>query len=112
MTTLTQRASYGTVSVQKKPKLNSAFFGDGYEQRAAKGINNNPKTWTVSFANLTDATATALMDFFDAANGVSSFTWVDLKGVSGKYTCKEYSQTFTDEDKNTVNATLNQVYGE
>lgn len=111
MTTLVQRMSF-PIDLSKKPKIYSAPFGDGYEQRAVNGINNNPKQWTVSAVNLNDEDASALMTFLDTANGAASFDWTDPDGAAIKVTCKEYSRSYTDEDKNTVRAVLNQVYGE
>ena len=36
---------------QTMPRLRKMSFGDGYEQRSTKGINNTEETYSVSFKN-------------------------------------------------------------
>jgi phage-related protein len=110
MADFTWRASFGA-QMQKRPKLFKAEFGDGYTQRAGKGINFNPDSWNLSFDSVDDVTADEIMNFLDAKGGVTSFSWVNLNGVTGLYTCESYDRTFDDEDKNTIKAVFNRVYG-
>ena len=108
--TFTWRPTYGG-QVSKKPKAAAAAYGDGYSQRAALGINNNPESWTLTFSERDNVEAAAIMAFLDTANGVSSFYWTNMNGVQNLYICGTYSQQFDDEDKNQVRAQFDQVYG-
>ena len=111
MSTFTWMVTFGTI-LNKAPKIRKVSYGDGYVQRSPVGINSNPKSWAVSIDSLEDDEAKAIMDFLDAANGVSSFTWVDLEGVSGIYTAETYSRAYDDDGKNSIKVVFNQVYGE
>lgn len=111
MTTFAYRPSFG-VDKNKKPLVNVAPFGDGYSQRTAKGINNNPSSWSLNFSNLDAVTALAIDTMLAGFGGVTSFTWVDLDGNSGVYVCSMWKVHYADEDNNSVDATFDQVYGE
>ena len=49
MTTFTFPPS--NASLTEKPRVVVAKFGDGYEQRTAFGLNTNPQSWSLTFAN-------------------------------------------------------------
>jgi phage-related protein len=67
-----------------------ASFGDGYEQKAADGINNKVQMWPLSFVeNLT--TTTAIRDFLDARMGYQSFYWTPPLGAQGLYRCPSHT---------------------
>lgn len=68
----------------------SAKFGDGYEQVAADGINNESQSWPLTFTGLADRT-TPIRDFLKARNGTQSFFWTPPLGVQGYYRCAEYT---------------------
>ena len=108
--TFTWRPTYGGRNT-KKPKNFEAAYGDGYIQRAASGINNNPESWTLTFSERDNVDATAIMTFLDTADGVSSFYWTNMDGVQNLYICRSYSRTYDDEDKNQIQATFDQVFG-
>lgn len=110
MPTFSHRPSYGAKQ-SKAPKVNVAAFGDGYSQRSARGINNDPANWAVSFNDLDQATADAIFNELKGYAGVTSFTWVDLDGNTGQYLSPTYDKGYDDEDKLNVTATFNQVYG-
>ncbi|MBW9332449.1 phage tail protein [Herbaspirillum sp. RU 5E] len=67
------RVTSGTTS-QRKFSVLTAAFGDGYEQVAAKGINNVSSTWNVSITAV-DADISAIEAFLDRQAGVRAFYW-------------------------------------
>lgn len=68
----------------------SAKFGDGYEQRAADGINNKSQMWPLSFVG-DAAYVTPARDFLDARVGYQSFYWTPPLGVQGLYRCSSHT---------------------
>jgi phage-related protein len=58
------------------PVMRRVQFGDGYEQRLRYGLNQNPKTWALTWNNITEANADTIEAFLDAraADG-DSFDW-------------------------------------
>jgi phage-related protein len=99
------------VSQEKAPKIDEATMGDGYTQRAAKGINNNSPTLALMFTKRTKLEGDAIEDFLDLKAGHESFTWVNLRGVSGLYICKTYGRTDHDVDDVEIRANFLRVYG-
>ena len=93
-----------------QPKVNSISFGDGYEQRATLGINNNPQTWDLSFLNRGDTEAEAIDAFLTARGGVESFDWTPYGESAGKYVCKEWSKSIDRYNGNTIQATFQEVF--
>ena len=58
------------------PKVRKVELGDGYETRLSYGLNQNPKVWTLSFVNLTEADADTIEAFLDArAADNAYFDW-------------------------------------
>ena len=103
------------VSRSSTPKLHMAKFGDGYEQRARRGLNSLTEVFAVSFENRTLQEANELVEFFDIVLGVTAFEFT-LPGDSlASYdtclvVCDDYSRTFTYNNYNTVAATFRKVY--
>lgn len=95
MPTFSYTPSYST-ELTKTPRILKAQFGDGYAQRSADGINNNPEKWKLVFENASLATIAAIKAFIDARNGVEQFDWTPPGGTSKKFVCEEgYSHTYT-----------------
>lgn len=99
-----------SAQVSSRPVVRAVKFGDGYEQRLAYGINNNPKQWSLTFAARDDSEANSIEAFFDARGGVESFDWTAPNGTYGKYVCREWNRTFDKSNLNTVTASFEQVY--
>jgi phage-related protein len=93
-----------------QPKVNAIAFGDGYAQRATMGLNNNPQIWSLSFANRTDTEAEAIDAFLTARGGVESFDWTPYGESAGKYVCSEWSKSIDGFNRNTIQATFQQVF--
>lgn len=77
--------------LDEEPRVLSAAFGDGYEQRAGDGINNNLPKWSLRFDTRTVSEAGAIRDFLRACNGVDSFDWTPPMGTAGKFLCRKWS---------------------
>ena len=110
MSTFVWVPTYGS-AVKKKPAVSVSKFGDGYEQRVALGINNNPRTWEVVFANRPNDTANAIAAFFDDAGAVSCFDWTPPRGnlTPGRWVCREWSELPTGPYTTTITATFEEV---
>jgi phage-related protein len=93
-----------------KPRVRKTQFGDGYEQRVAFGLNTNPKEWSLTFAERTDAERDAIETFFDARGGTESFDWTAPGGAAGKFVCEEWQNTLNSCNRNTLTATFRQVF--
>lgn len=81
-------------SVASQPRIRSMRFGDGYEQRAADGINANLARWAVTFENRSDAEAQAIADFLAARGGVEAFDWAPPGGSATKWLCRSWRRRF------------------
>lgn len=75
-----------------KPSVSTVKFGDGYESRFVKGLNNSPMEWQLTFEH-SHVNALTIISFLRARNGVESFTWVSPLNESGIYVCREWSST-------------------
>lgn len=104
--------SYGVdwaAQEESEPRVLTAKFGDGYEQRSADGINTDLKTWQVQFKNRDDSEAAAIVAFFAADAGVTSFDWTPPGGSAGKYVCSRWTRSPTQVDRNTITAVFREV---
>jgi phage-related protein len=97
-------------SVDHAPRILSAQFGDGYEQRAGDGINTDPETWALVFENEPDVDFTAIMAFFATKLGRTAFTWTPKGGSQGKYLCKTWNGRYVNPNVNTITATFKQTF--
>lgn len=94
-----------------KPKVLMAQFGDGYSQRAADGLNNDPRVRQMSWTNLTGAEKTSIYDFFKARNGVQAFYYQEWDEASPKvFICTEWKVIDVAYNTYTVNATFQEVF--
>lgn len=109
MATFSYIADFGATK-KLAPKVSVASFGDGYEQRASFGINNNPQIWELSFGNRTDSEASAIDTFLSTRAGVESFDWTPYNQSAGKYICREWSKSIDGFNRNTIQATFIQVF--
>lgn len=87
-------------------------FGDGYEQVLRFGLNQNPKSWSLSWQNITEADADTIETFLDArANDGDAFDWTPPgEATSYKWRCDEWSKTIPYNNRATITATFRQVY--
>lgn len=96
-----------------KPNIHKISFGDGYEQRIQKGINNITESFTISFNNRPNTEIDAIMDFLDTQAGVTKFAFTVPNGTGERtvqVVCEDYSQTYYNTEINSCSATLRRVY--
>lgn len=72
-----------------KPLVEVTKFGDGYESRAAKGINSQPVSWNLSFTR-SETEANLILAFIKARGGYDSFYWEDPFHVISVFVCREW----------------------
>lgn len=92
---------YDGASIHRTPKVRVARFGDGYEQRAAYGINNNRQRWNLTFdkkkGNLDPTAAATEIESIDAflvsRGGAEAFNWIPPGQTSAlKFVCRQHSR--------------------
>ena len=101
-----------TYGAQKtsQPKVRRVQFGDGYEQRLTFGLNQNPKSWSLTW-EVSETDADTIETFLDARAAQESFDWT-APGEEGssKYVCAEWSKSIPYLTRATVQATFMQVF--
>lgn len=60
------------LTASSTPRLFTAKFGDGYEQRAVNGINNVPRTFSLTFATRPKAEIDDISNFLRTLAGVDN----------------------------------------
>ena len=102
-----------TYSATKKsqPKIRTAQFGDGYQQRVTFGLNQNPKEWSLSF-NVSDADADIIETFLDArADDAASFEWSPPGDANTyKWTCPSWTRELFEFERSKIDLTFIQVF--
>lgn len=93
-----------------RPNIRRVQFGDGYEQAIAFGLNTQPVTWNLTFANRSNTERDNILTFFRTQGGFDPFDWTPPYGSAGKYICEEWSTTMVAYNINTIQATFRQVY--
>lgn len=110
MSTFTWTPDYGA-QASYQPTVKRAKFGDGYEQRAQFGINNNPQSWSLSFANRDDSETDAIDAFLAARRSVEAFEWTPPRADAAiKVVCDSWTITADRYNLNTIQATFRQVF--
>lgn len=108
MSTFTWTPDVGA-TVTHEPRQRAAKFGDGYEQRAADGLNADMATWSVRFS-ARSATEAGLIDaFLAAAGGTTAFDWTPPGGSATKWVCKKWTRTYASYEAQTISADFIQV---
>ncbi len=103
-------------SRSNEPRVYTAEFGDGYEQRLAAGINNIKQSFSVSFANRPKDEIDDIVAFFESKKGATAFDFVYSDTNSGsneesvKVVCADWSQTWDYDDFYSLSATFRRVY--
>ena len=104
-----------SLTISNTPNIITAKFGDGYEQRARKGINSLQVSYAVTFSNRTLSEAQELSRFFEEVLGVTSFDFSLPKTSLNTYNvvsvvCDDYSRTMDYNNYHTITATFRRVY--
>ena len=89
MATFTWTPSYAP-QAEVTPRVRSARFGDGYEQRVVDGLNAQLRAFDLAF-NLRTATEVDEIEAFLAARaGAEAFDWTPPFGAAGKWLCRSW----------------------
>ncbi|EJM92403.1 phage tail protein [Pseudomonas sp. GM67] len=108
MPTFTWRATYDA-SKTVTPKVDVIKFGDSYEQRQGKGINRQPRKYSLMFKRL--KTEIDAIDAFLAARGsVESFNYTHPGQSIGVFVCREWTRTDVARGVDSISATFEEVY--
>lgn len=103
-----------TYGVQKsnRPNARTVKFGDGYEQSITFGLNQNPKTFALTF-EVSETDADTIETFLDerAANNMESFDFTPPgESSSSKFVCEEWSKSIPYLNRATIQATFRQRF--
>ena len=102
-----------TYGAQKtsQPKVRQVQFGDGFSQRIRFGLNQNPKSWSLTW-EISETNAETIEAFLDArANDGASFDWTPPdEATSYKWICYEWSKSIPYLNRATIQATFTQVF--
>ena len=92
------------------PKTRVVSFGDGFEQRITFGINQNPKTFNLTF-NVNETDSDTIETFLDlrAVDG-ASFTYTIPGESSMSFVCLQWSKQIPYLNRSTITATFRQVF--
>lgn len=96
------------LSLSEEPTVIVTKFGDGYEHRAATGINNMAERWSLSFTVGNPALPEALA-FVRARKGVESFYWQNSFGATNVYVCRKWNMSRS-PGKQTLSLEFEQVF--
>ncbi len=93
------------------PNIISVQFGDGYKSRNVFGLNQNPKSYNLTF-NVSLADGDKILAFFDErAKDTTSFTFTPPATSTAKeFICDEYRRTNTYLNRVTIQATFEEVF--
>jgi phage-related protein len=106
--------SYG-IQKDHRPNFKRTKFGDGYEQVAKFGINNNPQEWTLTFENISESDSDSIETFLNSrADDAASFNWLppNESGSATDYQwrCFEWNKRIDYPTVATISCTFTQVF--
>jgi phage-related protein len=101
-----------------KPKVLTASFGDGYEQRIADGINSVKESYTLTFKTRPKEDIDDIVAFLDNQKGVSNFTLTlpDTNNTTRtgekdvKVVCADYSTSYVYDNFYSLSVNLKRVF--
>ena len=102
-----------TYGIQKRsrPNVRTVRFGDGYEQRLTVGLNQNPKTFQLTF-EVSETDADTIETFLDSrADDNASFDFTPPgESSSSKFVCEQWSKSIPYLNRARIQATFRQVF--
>jgi phage-related protein len=101
--------SYGIRKVSA-PTVRQVQFGDGYIQRTVFGLNQNLKSYSPKWNNISETDADTISDFLDARAGQESFDWTPPgESSSSKFICQSWSKSISYKNRATIQASFEEV---
>ena len=107
--TFTYCPSYGA-KLNETPNVAKSELGDGYVQRAKRGIQNNPKAWNLSFPIKNTTQTNGILTFFRNHGGTDSFIWVDPENYSSRWICEKWDTEFENGVFSNISAVFIEVF--
>ena len=103
-----------TYGIQKRsaPNFRRSRFGDGYEARLTFGLNQNPKTYNLTF-EVSEADADTIEAFLDARaeNNMEKFDFKPPgEASSSKFVCETWSKSIPYLNRATIQTTFREVF--
>lgn len=104
------------MNFQSTPRVLRHDFGDGYVQRTPNGLNNIPKTFSVSFNNRVRAEIDDIVAYFESLQGATAFnfTYADTNAGGNENTIKvvatSWSRTHSHDNYFSLTATLERQF--
>jgi len=105
-----------TMRRESTPQVLTAFFGDGYEQRASNGINSLREDYSVQFSTRQKSEIDNIINFFDDKKGITAFNFTvpDTNSLGNESTikvvCQNYTTSFDNSNFYSCSATFRRVY--
>lgn len=93
----------------EKPKVTVTQYGDGYEARTSYLLNNNPKSWEMTFTSPLERHR-AILYFLREHMATHSFEWTDPSGEVGTYVAREWTSRQFKEGVFQIEVTFEQVF--
>jgi phage-related protein len=109
MSTFSTTPSYGA-ALKVAPRVRVAQFGDGYSQRVGDGLNNAPRSWSLTFGKRTEAEIDAIEAFLAGEGGTTAFDWTPPRGAAGKWVCKGWDRGLDGFNNERLSATFDEVF--
>ena len=98
-------------ALDEEPRIKTAQFGDGYEQRAPDGINHMAQVHELTFDQVDDLVANDMIAFLRAQKGYLAFNYVPLhETVAQRVVCRKWSRSKSGIDESSIRARFEQVF--
>ena len=102
-----------TYGIQKSsaPNVRTVRYGDGFESRFTMGLNQDPKTYSLTF-QVSETDADTIETFLDArAADFASFDFTPPgEASSSKFVCEKWDKSIPYLNRATIQATFREVF--
>ena len=97
---------------ERRPRVVATQFGDGYQQRAADGLNPVQQLWDLVFADCEASKADQIETFLLDGLGWKAFTWTPPRQtVALRWICTSLRRSIGERiDTHTITARFEQVF--
>ena len=97
------------------PAISTEQYGDGYEYRQTKGLNNNKRVWTLTFSKRTNEEADSIEEFFSSKlsefGDFQSFSFLPPDSEDDVFVvCKKWDRTHIRFNINDITATFEEDF--
>ena len=98
-------------TVTRSPKMNVLSFGDGFQQRLTKGLNQNPVSLNLRF-DLSQTESNTAITFLNAriTDGESFTFTIPNENVNKNFTCTNYNTSIPFLNRVILSCTFQEVF--